>query len=78
VYDKHCDVSLIIKSVVLHAKQLTHLVIEEEAQVRPAGSGCGAAQPSKWHGLQNDIPVGFESLPVAVLVSIFNCPATPN
>lgn len=33
VYDKQCDVSLILKSVVLHAKQLTQLHIEQEAQV---------------------------------------------
>lgn len=33
VYDKQCDVSLILKSVVLHAKQLTGLHIEQEAQV---------------------------------------------
>jgi hypothetical protein len=46
VYDKQCDVSLIIKSIVLHAKQLTQLVIQEEAQVRPASTGCRTA-----HGL---------------------------
>jgi hypothetical protein len=33
VYDKQCDVSLILKSVVLHAKQLTGLHIEQDAQV---------------------------------------------
>lgn len=33
MYDKQCDVSLILKSVVLHAKQLTQLHIEQEAQV---------------------------------------------
>jgi hypothetical protein len=33
VYDKQCDVSLILKSVVLHAKQLTQLHIEQEAPV---------------------------------------------
>lgn len=33
VYAKQCDVSLILKSVVLHAKQLTQLHIEQEAPV---------------------------------------------
>ena len=33
VYDKQCDVSLIIKSVALHGKQLTQLHIEQEAQL---------------------------------------------
>lgn len=33
MYDKQCDVSLILKSVVLHAKQLTELHVEQEAQV---------------------------------------------
>lgn len=45
VYDKQCDVSLILKSVVLHAKHLTHLVIEEEAQVNLKAMAAAAELP---------------------------------
>jgi hypothetical protein len=45
VYDKQCDVSLILKSVVLHAKQLTELHVEQEAQVSLKGMAYTAELP---------------------------------
>lgn len=45
MYDRLCDSSLILKSVVLHAKQLTQLVIEQEAQLSAKALAATAELP---------------------------------
>jgi len=45
VYDKQCDVSLILKSVALHVKQLTQLYIEQEAQLSLKAMAATAELP---------------------------------
>jgi hypothetical protein len=49
VYDKQCDVSLILKSVVLHMAQLTQLSVEQEGQATAKAMAAMAELPLLTH-----------------------------